>query len=293
VLTTQPTFTCSATSSSTPGTYPIVVSGATAQNYNITFVNGTLTIEERPYTPGDANSDESVDVADYSAIANYILGQAPAIFDEVAADVTQDGNVDVADYTGVANIILFGNYQGNQSNGVKAERINSCHAYMTIDDAGLVEGKLAVQVNDASEFAAVQMDVRLPEGVAIVEAMMADGKQTKNLGFAQMKDGTWRLLYGTLDNRNVCLVGNTLLTLHLTTGNANAHGDITIDNILLAESNSTTHQLNSLHTGWTTGIADIEVKGGTKVYDVMGRQWSENGKLPGGVYIVNGKKVIK
>lgn len=46
VLTTQPSFSCSASSSDTPGTYDIVVSGAEAKNYTFTYVNGTLTVVE-------------------------------------------------------------------------------------------------------------------------------------------------------------------------------------------------------------------------------------------------------
>ena len=44
VLSAQPTFSCSATSASEPGIYDIVVSGAEATNYDITYVKGTLTI---------------------------------------------------------------------------------------------------------------------------------------------------------------------------------------------------------------------------------------------------------
>ena len=44
VLTTQPSFSCSATSASEPGTYDIIVSGAAAQNYCMSYVKGTLTI---------------------------------------------------------------------------------------------------------------------------------------------------------------------------------------------------------------------------------------------------------
>ena len=44
VLTTQPTFTTEADADSPVGTYDIVVSGAEAANYDITFVNGTLTV---------------------------------------------------------------------------------------------------------------------------------------------------------------------------------------------------------------------------------------------------------
>ena len=61
VLTTQPTITCSASSSSAPGTYDIVVSGADAANYSITYVKGTLTITQ---------ADEVV-VAAYSFVRLY------------------------------------------------------------------------------------------------------------------------------------------------------------------------------------------------------------------------------
>ncbi len=45
VLTKQPTVSCNATESSAPGEYPVIVSGAEAQNYAITYVNGTLIVE--------------------------------------------------------------------------------------------------------------------------------------------------------------------------------------------------------------------------------------------------------
>ena len=46
VLTTQPTVSCSATKESPADVYDITVSGATAQNYDITYKNGTLTVTE-------------------------------------------------------------------------------------------------------------------------------------------------------------------------------------------------------------------------------------------------------
>lgn len=51
ILTKQPTISCSATASSAPGTYPITVSGAEAQNYNISYKNGTLTITAKQTPP--------------------------------------------------------------------------------------------------------------------------------------------------------------------------------------------------------------------------------------------------
>jgi hypothetical protein len=44
VLTKKPTVTCSATASSTSGEYDIIPSGASATNYDISYVNGKLTV---------------------------------------------------------------------------------------------------------------------------------------------------------------------------------------------------------------------------------------------------------
>jgi hypothetical protein len=44
VLTTKPTLSTTATSASDPGDYEVTVSGAEAQNYEISYVPGTLTI---------------------------------------------------------------------------------------------------------------------------------------------------------------------------------------------------------------------------------------------------------
>lgn len=56
VLTQQPTVTCEATIDSPGGEYPIVVSGAEAQNYEFTYVNGVLTIVD-PVGIGGVNAD--------------------------------------------------------------------------------------------------------------------------------------------------------------------------------------------------------------------------------------------
>ena len=64
VLKTQPTVSCSATKDSPVGDYDVTVSGAVAENYNISFVKGSLTIEAvTPPTPEPqvTTFDEDVD----------------------------------------------------------------------------------------------------------------------------------------------------------------------------------------------------------------------------------------
>ena len=108
VLTTQPSFNCSATSVSEPGTYDIIVSGAAAQNYSMSYVKGTLTItaDDTPVLLGDANNDGVVDAADIVELVNAKAGHPSASFNQKNADANADGSFTEADITATADIIM-------------------------------------------------------------------------------------------------------------------------------------------------------------------------------------------
>lgn len=89
VLTKQPNITCSATTASPKGTYPITLSGAVAENYNITYVSGTLTVNEVELIPVTAESyireyGEANPVFDFFTDATN-LGGTPTITCEATA----------------------------------------------------------------------------------------------------------------------------------------------------------------------------------------------------------------
>lgn len=93
------------------GDYPIILreialSDKNSHGYETAYVKSTLTLTA--YIPGDVNGDGKINVVDFTAIANYILGKSPTGFVERAADVNGDGKVNVVDLTAVANIILYG-----------------------------------------------------------------------------------------------------------------------------------------------------------------------------------------
>lgn len=102
VLTTRPTFSCEATATSAPGTYDIVVSGAEAQNYEISYEKGTLTVE---VLKGDVTDDGFLDSKDVIALVNYILGRG-TLANEAAANVNGDETLDIADVAALVEIIL-------------------------------------------------------------------------------------------------------------------------------------------------------------------------------------------
>ena len=61
---------------------------------------------------GDANMDDSIDVADITSVADYILNADPSDDDDtqsvntITADANKDGIIDVADITAIASMIL-------------------------------------------------------------------------------------------------------------------------------------------------------------------------------------------
>lgn len=81
-LTTQPTVTTTATKDSPVGTYPITASGASSVNYTFNYVNGTLTVTEKPAQP-------TIEVTDISLLddAIYIEPLEGRIGDDVIIEV--------------------------------------------------------------------------------------------------------------------------------------------------------------------------------------------------------------
>ena len=65
VLTAKPTVSCKATATSKAGDYTINVSGAKADNYNITHVNGKLSILAKVFVSGGDTSKDEDDPATY------------------------------------------------------------------------------------------------------------------------------------------------------------------------------------------------------------------------------------
>jgi hypothetical protein len=104
VLTKQPKVACSATAASGPGRYDIIVSGAAAKNYEISYVKGTLRIRDLSSIKGDINDDGEVDVTDVVELIDMVLG---GIYDAVG-DINGDGEVDVTDVVELIDMVLAG-----------------------------------------------------------------------------------------------------------------------------------------------------------------------------------------
>ena len=106
VLTNQPIVTCDATKESAVGDYAVVVSGAEAANYDISYVSGKLTVTEADKPePGNVNGDNEVDANDVVEVVNYIADLSSGNCDAEIADMNNDNNVNIADIIQIVNMI--------------------------------------------------------------------------------------------------------------------------------------------------------------------------------------------
>ncbi len=60
------------------------------------------------YAVGDVNMDGNVNIADVTALIDYLLNGDASVIDLTAADVNEDGNVNIADVTALIDLLLNG-----------------------------------------------------------------------------------------------------------------------------------------------------------------------------------------
>lgn len=169
---------------------------------------------------GDVNHDNMVDVADFIAVANYILNNPLKIFVKKAANVHEDEEIDVADFIGIAKLILespsnANRYQtGNSKQSISTispTDIDALDNAIYISPVTAQAGKqqvLSVCMKNTEKVAGYEFSLQLPEGITV--ATDEDGmvlaelsterttpQKTNSFGAKIQPDGTLKVLCGT------------------------------------------------------------------------------------------------
>lgn len=302
------------------GEYPIimktiVLSDANAKAYEVDYLKTTLKISS--YTLGDVNNDGKINVSDFSAMANYLMGNPGEVFIEKAGDLNADGIVNVADMTALANLILFGDIMKPESAmQIKSKKVSlpevTAHVEKT-EAENEYQLTLALD-NKGMKYSGFQFDMLLPEGVHVKkdafnnnEVRLSDSRQAANALFMSnmIADHTFRVLGASATGDIYSgTTGDFIKLLLVAEEGMNAEDAVvTINNMVLAKDGrgvSPQAITANLPIGETTSISNIEQGKFVNVYDLKGfclkshvtiQQALKN--LPKGVYIINGKKVVK
>ena len=262
----EPIVTTTATSDSKSGVYDIIVSGAEARNYEITYVSGKLIVNQKTVNYGDADDDGEIDVSDLVIMINHIMNSDLPY--EECLDMNHDGDINVADVILIKRIILF----GTSSRRVKTRSHDDRRA-----------------LGSLSELTAMQFDITVSDESEMESMILLGMNQlTHQIEYEKTGECSYRVIIYSMNNQLFTPVNGCLLAL-------NHVDDIT--NLLFVKPSGERVELNTIPLFMLTGIEFVTTDGNatSNVYDMSGTKVRSAGEslkgLKRGVYIMNGKKI--
>ena len=222
---------------------------------------------------GDANEDGKVNVLDYQKVANMILD--PTIQPEEGTDlftnidINQSEVIEVGDLTAIVNYILNGDWQGYAA---ARARLGAESESLTMNVLSAENGRqrIAVNLQNANDYTAFQLDVVLPNGMKLVGAELTDraGDSHKLMSRAQL-DGSIRMLASSVKGES--FKGSEGAVLYIDVEGADA-ANVELLNILFSDLQAGTRAF-SLTGENATAISSVSTFESLKqkVYDLSGR----------------------
>ena len=234
----------------------------------------TVAVTPKTATRGDANGSGDVDVADVITTVNYASGLEPKPFIFEAADMNVDQTIDILDVVGIIRSILYPNEALNSLAVNQEEAI----AYLNNDGILYIETPVAL--------AGVQLNLTMERDGSV------SGCETLN-GFEQT--GAW-----LSDNDYIFMAYNL-------GGRTIAPGVHAIARVSKGEvvdirlSDAMGGNVAVVIDNGMSGLENVSVDGANGfaagIYTVTGVKVGDNAeqlnRLPAGIYIVNGQKIVK
>ena len=261
VLSAQPRITTSATSASAPGTYDIVVSDASATNYDISYVKGTLTI-----SPVDVEPVTETETTTFSETVNENTNLSNTVIDNTYFNMNA-ANGDGYDATEQA-IVLNSTTTESQMNTVENAEVG---------DAAIRQNFNGIIFEVAAGSGTITIDVKT-KGTYVLNVQIGKGEPNK---ITKSERGTADVAYNVTAPTYIYLYASTA------SGNAAPRRAAGANSVLL---------YGYKVTPGGTGIREISADSPVDVYNMQGNKVRSKATtlsgLPKGIYIVNGRKVI-
>lgn len=240
----------------------IVLADVDAVTYAAPDQDAVLIVKS--YARGDANGDGSVNVGDYVATANYILGLNPDPFVFSAADVDENETINVGDLVGIINIMM-GDFSMPSQTPQQGTNVKMNGDYDEENNSNDNETSITLNLENEIPLTAWQMELAMPKGVTLAEASLTARAAHHNLSVHDLGEGRYRLLGFSAVNGEVAGSKGALLTLRLLSEIPNDIPYLEFSNILLAEPDMTMHKVDAFAVGFQTISVD-EVQAGARIY---------------------------
>lgn len=219
-------------------------------------------------TLGDANGSGNVDVADVITTVNYASGQEPKPFIFEAADINKDLQIDILDVVGIIRTILNPN--------ADVSSMAMATATYTVENG-------IVYVDSPVDLAGVQIQIATEKGSQIKASDEMEGfEQTSSW----LSDNDFIYLAYSMSGKTLAAGKHAILNI----------GNAKIMDIRLSDAAGKNVEAKA---GQETSVTRLgaDVMNVSGIYTLTGVKLSGRSsdlkKLPAGVYIVDGKKVVK
>lgn len=253
-------------------------------------------VDLKSYIKGDIDHNRKINVADYSAVRNIVLGAVtvdPSESKFYAADVNFDNEVTVADMTAISSYIMNGEWPGAAQSKAGAFAVQNNDA---ISVATVTEGEtqqIVISLNNDYEYVGAQMDIVLPVGMTIVGENLTSRANGHEL-FSNDINGAHRVVISDINNGEFFGNDGALLVLDVEVSAEYNGGDVTIENIIFTDEIARSYKLKP---GVATGIqqSGITEKITETIYNIGGQVMNA---VKSGINIIIGadgksQKVIK
>lgn len=217
---------------------------------------------------GDANGSGNVDVADVITTVNYAAGQTPKPFIFEAADINKDLQIDILDVVGIIRTILHP--------GASTNALDMATATYTVENG-------VIYVDSPVALAGVQIQLATEKGANITATDdMKEFEQTSSW----LSDNDYIYLAYSMSGKTLAAGKHAILNV----------GNAKIMDIRLSDAAGTNVEAKAGQVSNITRLGSdaMNVLG---IYTLTGMKVSgcsrDLYKLPAGVYIVDGKKVVK
>ncbi len=251
---------------------------------------------------GDVNDDGGVGVADLVCILNYMLGIDNETFIAPRADVNSDGEVSVSDVVMLCDVIMSQVVDINRNLHMPAADITMQMQNTECEKESVGYLPVSVCVDEGS-YSALQMDLRLPDGVELDGVELPTELDDMTVCAKLMDGGKYRIVVYA-DGNHLLPDSLVVIQLRVMTGEP-VSGYASITGASASTSQGEEERLSSIGCTFTvTDVASVVPdinedssrvqEESSVVYDLSGRIVSTRQmEHQRGVYIINGKKVVR
>ncbi len=261
-----------------------------------------LSDEEQAEAPGngDANGDGYITTADVVCIINHVLGIVNDNFEIRQADTDGNSLVTMKDAAAVIRMVME-----QRSSSTRQLRLPSAEAALrpatfvaSVGEEAQMPLSLAIA---EGSYSALQFDVVVPEGMQLLGVSLPEELNGYSSATSRLDDRHYRVSFYAAAN-NTMPVGILSLQLNLIADEMIAEDTriVSITNAMLVDDEAEDNRLNSVSVRFhmpdeATSIQLLQGRAAqavasSEVYDLQGRRVTT--LQQGGIYIVNGKKVV-